>query len=213
MENKNIKELWKEYDKNRSNIYIRNMLFEHYYPCLKNIAKVMKTKIHYLQYEEFLSSGSIGLIRAIELFNIKKNVPFEAFASIKIRGAIIDSIREEDTMTRPYREKQKKNLLDEKDKIEILSYNLNYHYDNGKEYQIIIEDKNKSHTKEYDNYDEILFMLKSLKSIDKEIITYYYINNFTMKKIGELLNLSEARVSQKHKEILELLKKRFNKHE
>jgi len=50
---------------------------------------------------------NIGLIDAIEKFDINKGVKFETYASLRIRGSIIDSIRELDWVPRSLRQKNK----------------------------------------------------------------------------------------------------------
>ena len=45
---------------------------------------------------------SVGLIDAIDKFDINKGVKFETYASLRIRGAIIDSVRELDWVPRTF---------------------------------------------------------------------------------------------------------------
>ena len=47
------------------------------------------------------------MIDAIDKFDINKGVKFETYASLRIRGAIIDSIRELDWVPRSLRKKSK----------------------------------------------------------------------------------------------------------
>ena len=49
-----------------------------------------------------------GLIDAIDKFDYNKNVKFETYASLRIRGAILDQIRKMDWIPRSLRQKQKK---------------------------------------------------------------------------------------------------------
>ncbi len=51
--------------------------------------------------------GAFGLIDAIEKFDISKGVKFETYASFRIRGSIIDSIRDLDWVPRSLRQKNK----------------------------------------------------------------------------------------------------------
>ncbi|NMA66111.1 MAG: FliA/WhiG family RNA polymerase sigma factor, partial [Clostridiaceae bacterium] len=48
-----------------------------------------------------------GLIDAIDKYDVKKGVKFETYASLRIRGAVIDSIREMDWIPRSLRQKHK----------------------------------------------------------------------------------------------------------
>jgi len=60
-----------------------------------------------IEYDDLVSFGVIGLIDAIDKFDINKGVKFETYASLRIRGAIIDSVRELDWIPRTLRQKNK----------------------------------------------------------------------------------------------------------
>ena len=55
-----------------------------------------------------MSYGIFGLIDAIDKFDCLKDVKFETYASLRIRGAILDQIRKMDWIPRTIRQKQKK---------------------------------------------------------------------------------------------------------
>jgi len=60
-----------------------------------------------LEYDDLVSFGVFGLIDAIDKFDPNKGVKFETYASLRIRGAIIDNIRELDWVPRSLRQKAK----------------------------------------------------------------------------------------------------------
>lgn len=93
-------ELWMEYKSTRS-VDVRNTLVEKYSYLTKYIA--MKTTGGYQQFahfEDVIHEGVIALVDAVEKFDISKNIKFETYASIKIKGAIIDYIRKQDLFSR-----------------------------------------------------------------------------------------------------------------
>jgi RNA polymerase sigma factor FliA len=55
--------------------------------------------------EDLVHAGVIGLIEAIRSFDPSKSVPLKSFAKFRIRGAILDSLREMDWGSRPLRQK------------------------------------------------------------------------------------------------------------
>ena len=63
-----------------------------------------------LDKEDLYSAGVIGLLEAIERFDLEKNVEFKSYATLRIKGAIIDEIRRFDWVPRSVRKKSK--LLD-----------------------------------------------------------------------------------------------------
>lgn len=56
-------------------------------------------------WDELVSAGYIGLIEAVDRFDSERNVDFSAFARTRIRGAMLDSLRELDLLPRSVREK------------------------------------------------------------------------------------------------------------
>ncbi len=86
--------LWHSYQINRDSGY-RDKLIESYLPLVKKIVDRMTLKLPpHWDYEDVISHGIIGLIEAVERFNPSKGVKFETFATIRIRGAIIDALRD-----------------------------------------------------------------------------------------------------------------------
>ena len=66
---------------------------------------------HNVEYDDLVSYGIFGLIDAIDKFDADKNVKFETYASLRIRGSILDQIRKMDWIPRTVRQRQRK--LDE----------------------------------------------------------------------------------------------------
>ena len=62
----------------------------------------------HVEFDDLLGYGIIGLIDAIEKFDYKKQIKFETYANIRIRGAIIDQIRHMDWIPRSTRQKYKR---------------------------------------------------------------------------------------------------------
>jgi len=59
----------------------------------------------HIDVNDLMSAGSIGLLEAIDKFDEKRGIKFKTYASIRIRGAIMDELRGMDWMTRSMREK------------------------------------------------------------------------------------------------------------
>jgi RNA polymerase sigma factor for flagellar operon FliA len=60
-----------------------------------------------VEFEELSSYGIFGLIDAIDKFDTRKGIKFETYASLRIRGAILDQIRKNDWIPRTIRQRQK----------------------------------------------------------------------------------------------------------
>lgn len=70
----------------------RNKLIVH---NIKLIVHLIKTKFHTVSYDkkELVSVGMIGLIKAVDTYDIEKNIPFSSYASICINNEILMFLR------------------------------------------------------------------------------------------------------------------------
>lgn len=120
---RNLSEEWKAY-KNDGSQNAKETLIVEYVELVKIIAGRLYSSFNAnVDFDDLVSYGIIGLIDAIEKFDISKNVKFETYANIRIRGAIVDQIRALDWIPRSTRQKFKQ--LDE-----VLSKLHNQHGDN-----------------------------------------------------------------------------------
>lgn len=102
------KRLWDEYDKTHGSD-IREKLILEYAPLVKVVAGRLSVYLGYnVEYDDLVGYGIFGLIDAIDKFDSKKAVKFETYASLRIRGAILDQIRKMDWIPRTIRQKQKR---------------------------------------------------------------------------------------------------------
>lgn len=100
--------LWENYSKSR-NQDIREKLILEYAPLVKIIAGRLSMYLGYnVEYEDLVSYGIFGLIDAIDKFDYGKGIKFETYASLRIRGSILDQIRKMDWIPRSLRQKQKR---------------------------------------------------------------------------------------------------------
>jgi len=61
----------------------------------------------HVSFEDLVHAGVVGLIEAVRSYDVRKAVPFSAFAKFRIRGAMLDSLRELDWASRPLRKKER----------------------------------------------------------------------------------------------------------
>ena len=100
--------LWSEYSKTR-NIEIRDKIIIEYAPLVKIVAGKLSMYLGYsVEYDDLVGYGIFGLIDAIDKFDVEKGNKFETYASLRIRGAILDQIRKMDWIPRSLRQKQRK---------------------------------------------------------------------------------------------------------
>ena len=103
--------LWKDYQKKPTR-ELREQLIIEYSQLVKLVAGRLSMYLgHNVEYDDLVSYGIFGLIDAIDKFDADKNVKFETYASLRIRGSILDQIRKMDWIPRTVRQRQRK--LDE----------------------------------------------------------------------------------------------------
>ena len=102
------KRLWDDYARLKTQ-EIREKIILEYAPLVKVVSGRLSMYLGYnVEYEDLVSYGIFGLIDAIDKYDPKKEVKFETYASLRIRGAILDQIRKMDWIPRTIRQKQKK---------------------------------------------------------------------------------------------------------
>ena len=100
--------LWETYRKSPTP-EMREQIILEYAPLVKVVVGRLSMYLGYnVEYEDLVSYGIFGLIDAIDKFDMQKDVKFETYASLRIRGAILDQIRKMDWIPRTVRQKQKK---------------------------------------------------------------------------------------------------------
>lgn len=98
--NGEIEGLWKRFKETRDP-ELRDRLIEHYMDLVKYIAERLKAKLpHKVDLQEMISAGMIGLIRAVDKFDPDRGILFETYCTARIRGAILDDIRDSDWVPR-----------------------------------------------------------------------------------------------------------------
>ena len=86
----------------------RDALIRQHVPLVRRIALHMIAKLPAnVELDDLIQVGMIGLAEALSRFESEQGVQFETFASQRIRGAMLDELREGDWMSRSSRKSQK----------------------------------------------------------------------------------------------------------
>ena len=77
------------------------------------LAKAIAIRVHenlpvHVELDDLIHAGVLGLFDAVEKYDGTKNVEFQAYAKHRIKGAILDSLRQADWASRDMRRRQKK---------------------------------------------------------------------------------------------------------
>lgn len=101
-------ELWNLW-KSDGLLSAKQSLIEHYLPLVDYVVgRLLIGLPKNVSRDDISSYGIMGLIDAIEKFDHERGLQFETYASWRIRGAMIDGLRQSDWVPRSVREKAKK---------------------------------------------------------------------------------------------------------
>jgi RNA polymerase sigma factor FliA len=102
------------HDETDSNHLVVSMM-----PLIKRVALQLRGHLPaHVELDDLVSAGTLGLIDAVRKFDPSKGVTIESYARFRIRGAILDSLRDEDPASRDMRRKIKR--------IELACQNLEF---------------------------------------------------------------------------------------
>jgi len=104
-EKRDIARLWREY-KESGGAGAKDEIIIHYLGLVALIAgRMAMNSPSHVEKDDLIGWGVLGLLDAIEKFDLKQKASFETYASARIRGAIIDQIRSLDWAPRSLRQK------------------------------------------------------------------------------------------------------------
>ncbi|MBD3264301.1 MAG: FliA/WhiG family RNA polymerase sigma factor [Candidatus Omnitrophica bacterium] len=199
-----------------------------YLPLIKKVASRIFLKIPHqlLNFEDLVGYGIIGLIESFNTFDSGKGVKFSTYAFYRIRGSILDALRDLDWLPRTIRSKIHKieEAINEltvslersptdkevADKLGMEAGEVASLLVDSSQSEVISLENNlhnyiASKTDNFMNmeYAEIADLKNILAEAIKELpekerlgLTLYYYEELNLKEIGEVLNLSESRVCQ-----------------
>lgn len=185
-----------------------------------------------LQQEDLVQSGMIGLLEAAKNFDVDKGASFETYASIRVRGAMLDEIRKNDWAPRSVHRNTRrilravqliehqegrdakdsevaKNLqvtLSEYHRMVQDTFSVKIH---GIEEFGVGEDIVTGHLPQTfigpldglqkEHFKKCLFdSIKMLPEKERKVIELYYQEELNLREVGQILGVSESRISQIH---------------
>jgi RNA polymerase sigma factor for flagellar operon FliA len=215
---------------------------------VKTIAERLSLHLpDFINTDDLISLGVSGLFNAIELFNLKRGVRFETYCVSRIRGSMIDGLRDMDWVPRlvrikshriekSYRQLEKtlcrkpsdfevaKKLMipiDDYNKLvrdsmatSIISfaYSDNDDESNTSTANMIGDVKSEDNQKELLNKQLVERIKGNLSKKERLVLEMYYYEELTMAEIGQILDITESRVSQILANLIKRLKSMLGQH-
>jgi RNA polymerase sigma factor for flagellar operon FliA len=247
-----LRDLWRRY-KSDGDERARERLVVAYSPLVKFIAGRMSSSLpSHVEEGDLVSYGLLGLIGAIERFDLEREIKFETFAVARIKGAIIDELRSLDWVPRSVRsrardiERANASLeselgrppsdeeMAEKLGMDVSGFNdalleianssvlalddlWTFADPEGGGGQISVLDTIRDPTaadpeaeaQTAELKDRLADAIESLPERERLVIALYYYESLTLREIGEVLGVTESRVSQLHTKAVLALRSRF----
>jgi RNA polymerase sigma factor FliA len=204
----------------------------------------------HVEEADLISYGLIGLINAIERFELEREIKFETYAITRIKGAIIDELRALDWVPRSVRARAREiekihakleHRLHRTPTDEEMARELDMPVDEFQEILVKISNSTVVALDELwavsDSSGDSVSLLDTLQDPDapdpqqmlaaselkdrladaiaalpereKLVIALYYYENLTLREIGEVLGVTESRISQLHTKAVLRLKSRL----
>lgn len=102
-----IMEAWNRYKGNQDHAAWERLVAQ-YAALVRHVAGRLRLMLPaHVEYDDLVGSGVFGLLSAIERFEPERGVKFETFATSRIRGAILDSLRAADWAPRSLRRRER----------------------------------------------------------------------------------------------------------
>ncbi|MCR5834193.1 MAG: FliA/WhiG family RNA polymerase sigma factor [Selenomonadaceae bacterium] len=219
--------LWLKY-REKKDVEIRNEIAENYLPLVKMVCGRLAVSLpQHLDKDDLLSSGFFGLLDAIERFDITRNIKFETYAGVRIRGAMIDYLRSKDWIPVSMRQKIRRyeqtvcrletelgrSATDKEiaDALEISVDDLQTLVGQCNAATVIpleeylktdvneaVDTNPANSTEMFELKETLAAAIDRLPEKERLVVSLYYYEEMTLKEISLILNLTEARISQLH---------------
>jgi RNA polymerase sigma factor for flagellar operon FliA len=138
--------------------------------------------------DDLASAAFLGLIDAVDRFEPGRGVPFEAYASLRIRGAMIDELRRTGERARNTEAQDQPRVLSLDGLLE----------DEWHDVFTVADDQVDDSFEREDLRYRVQGALEGLPPRQRELLARYYADSLTLREAGQRMGISEARACQLH---------------
>jgi RNA polymerase sigma factor for flagellar operon FliA len=99
-----IDRLWAAFKRRREDDQLRNRLVEAYQPFVRDIVRRFANRLpKSVDRGDLEIAANVGLMAAIASFDSSRGVRFESYCELRVKGALLDELRTQDWLPRPWR--------------------------------------------------------------------------------------------------------------
>jgi len=175
-------------------------LIERYAPLATAMARRMRVPTNALTGRDDIESAAlVGLIDAVDRYDPDRGVPFEGYAGLRIRGAVLDELRRVDDHTRDERRRARA-IADDVDP-EIGAFRMTLSLDlllESGDRDWAAEDGTDDRYESQDLRGRVESALRCLPPRQRELLARYYGDALTLRESAVQMGISEARACQLH---------------
>ena len=186
-----------------------------------------------IELDDLLQVGVIGLIQAGATYDPSRGASFATYAGIRIKGAMLDEVRRTDWMPRSVQQNMKRvgeainhlearhgRSVSDTEVAEELGLTVEEYHEQTRELSYCrlgsLDDSPMevqsdepdplSELEEGDTRSQLIEAMKTLPEREAMMMSLYYVDELNLKEIGEVMGVSESRVSQIHGQALARLR-------
>lgn len=205
-------------------------------PLVKRIAYHLAVKLpSHIEVDDLVQVGLIGLLKAKEDYQVDSGASFSTYATIRIRGAMMDELRARDWVPRSVQ----KSLTRVSGAVQSAEQRLGHTPNDTqvaselgvslKEYHEMLSDVSLARLTPLEDAETVAGdgqpdrevveslraaaladAIKQLPEKEQLMMSMYYVENLNLKEIGLILEVSESRVSQIHGQAIARLKSKLS---
>jgi len=188
----------------------RCALIERYSPLAARVARGMNVPVGAVAGRDDLESAArIGLIDAVDRFQPERGVPFEGYATVRIRGAVLDEVRRVDELGRADRRRQRRAAAQGEEGTYLGTVSLDELIDGGYRGGAAQDEV----AERYDAEDLLWRVRSAMACLPKrqhEVLERYYGDALTLREAGLRMGISEARACQLHGRAIQNLRRELS---
>jgi RNA polymerase sigma factor for flagellar operon FliA len=222
----------------------RDQLLARHLGLVHHVAREVSRRIPSVELGELVSAGALGLMKALDSFDLTRGLAFSTYAVLRIRGAILDDLRSRDSTPRSVRMKRRKiesvaaeleGELGRSPTAKEIATRLDLDLETFWKWKDAVgihcettdvpaNSKGQRASRDAENHADPSVRLASQQLVDSEhvshlrllisrlpeqqrkVLALYYYEELNLRQVGEVLQVSESRVSQIRSQALRRLK-------